>query len=130
MSADVGSTWAVSGIFWLYLHRRESYFSSWRRSALFSLSVFLILMGAFILVGGLYASIKDIANGYTTGTRARISEANPGRQVRLALWLHGAHDLGSRMLYTDDCINTCTATPIDVARARSPRSTAFLHRAR
>jgi len=60
-------TWAISGIFWLHLNPRSTWFSSPGRSALASVNLFLVVMGLFIMVAGLYASIQSISEGYTSG---------------------------------------------------------------
>ncbi|TFY53426.1 hypothetical protein EVJ58_g9461 [Rhodofomes roseus] len=57
-------TYGISGIFWFHLTpRSERWSTPWQKTkTIFWASI--ILMGAFIMVGGLYASIDSIIQGY------------------------------------------------------------------
>ncbi|EPS94778.1 hypothetical protein FOMPIDRAFT_1038729 [Fomitopsis schrenkii] len=60
-------TYGISGIFWFHLTpRSERWATPWQRCK----TVFwtcVIMMGAFIMVAGLYASITSIVDGYKSG---------------------------------------------------------------
>ena len=43
-------TWAISGAFWLHLNPHSTWFSTPARSALACVNIFLLVMGAFIMV--------------------------------------------------------------------------------
>ncbi|PCH37939.1 neutral amino acid transporter [Wolfiporia cocos MD-104 SS10] len=61
-------TYGISGVFWFHLTPREQRWSTpWQRvKTIFWAGI--ILMGAFIMVAGLYASIDSIVEGYKAGT--------------------------------------------------------------
>ncbi|KAI0093715.1 transmembrane amino acid transporter protein-domain-containing protein [Irpex rosettiformis] len=60
-------TYGISGIFWLHLHpRSERWTTPWMKTQ----TIFwwgIVLMGAFIMVAGLYSSIVSIIDGYKNG---------------------------------------------------------------
>ncbi|KAH9843113.1 transmembrane amino acid transporter protein-domain-containing protein [Rhodofomes roseus] len=60
-------TYGISGIFWFHLTpRSERWATPWQRcKTVFWASI--ILMGAFIMVAGLYASVDSIVEGYRGG---------------------------------------------------------------
>ncbi|KZT70098.1 amino acid transporter [Daedalea quercina L-15889] len=60
-------TYGISGIFWFHMTpRSERWTTPWQRcKTVFWASI--ILMGAFIMVAGLYASIDSIVQGYKSG---------------------------------------------------------------
>ncbi|KAI0689778.1 transmembrane amino acid transporter protein-domain-containing protein [Cytidiella melzeri] len=61
-------TYGISGLFWLHLHpASQRWTSPWMRLK----TVFwfgIIMMGAFIMIAGLYASVVSIVDGYKDGT--------------------------------------------------------------
>ncbi|KAH8106923.1 transmembrane amino acid transporter protein-domain-containing protein [Cristinia sonorae] len=60
-------TYGISGIFWLHLTPRSERWTTTRQKMTTIFWISIILMGAFIMVGGLYASITSIVDGYTSG---------------------------------------------------------------
>jgi len=60
-------TYAVAPIYYMHLNPRATWFASKRQSAITVLNFFVILMSLLILGGGLYASAKGIADGYSSG---------------------------------------------------------------
>ncbi|KAI0823591.1 transmembrane amino acid transporter protein-domain-containing protein [Trametes gibbosa] len=60
-------TYGISGIFWFHLTPREERWTTWRQKIKTVFWSGIILMGAFIMVAGLYASINSIVEGYRTG---------------------------------------------------------------
>ncbi|KAI0345125.1 hypothetical protein BDW22DRAFT_1426816 [Trametopsis cervina] len=61
-------TYGISGVFWLHLNPRgERWTTPWMKvKTVFWSSI--VMMGAFIMIAGLYASIVSIIDGYTNGT--------------------------------------------------------------
>ncbi|KAH9852750.1 transmembrane amino acid transporter protein-domain-containing protein [Lenzites betulinus] len=60
-------TYGISGIFWFHLTPREERWTTRRQKIKTIFFSGIILMGAFIMVAGLYASINSIVEGYRTG---------------------------------------------------------------
>ncbi|KZT09556.1 uncharacterized protein LAESUDRAFT_646364 [Laetiporus sulphureus 93-53] len=61
-------TYGISGIFWFWLTpRSERWSTPWQKTKAIFWG-FIIMMGAFIMVAGLYSSISDIADGYRDGS--------------------------------------------------------------
>ncbi|KAI0950224.1 hypothetical protein AcV7_008761 [Taiwanofungus camphoratus] len=61
-------TYGISGIFWFHLTPPSERWSTPRQKMKTVFWAFIILMGAFIMVAGLYASIDSIVQGYRAGT--------------------------------------------------------------
>ncbi|EIN09912.1 hypothetical protein PUNSTDRAFT_86425 [Punctularia strigosozonata HHB-11173 SS5] len=61
-------TYGISGIFWYHMHPRGQRWTTTRQKMKAIWWGFIILMGAFIMVAGLYASIRAIVIGYQDGT--------------------------------------------------------------
>ncbi|KAJ3529544.1 hypothetical protein NM688_g7839 [Phlebia brevispora] len=60
-------TYGISGIFYFHLTpRSKRWATGWQKARTIFFS-FIILMGAFIMVAGLYASIQSIVDGYRSG---------------------------------------------------------------
>ncbi|TBU50271.1 transmembrane amino acid transporter protein-domain-containing protein [Dichomitus squalens] len=60
-------TYGISGIFWFHMTPRSERWTTARQKANTIFWSGIILMGAFIMVGGLYASIQSILDGYRNG---------------------------------------------------------------
>ncbi|KAI0647479.1 transmembrane amino acid transporter protein-domain-containing protein [Trametes meyenii] len=60
-------TYGISGIFWFHLTPRAERWSTWSQRVKSIFWGFVIMMGGFIMVGGLYASINSIIDGYRSG---------------------------------------------------------------
>ncbi|KAF7799617.1 hypothetical protein EIP86_010855 [Pleurotus ostreatoroseus] len=61
-------TYGISGILWFHLTPKEQRWTTKFQKAKTIFWCFVILMGAFIMVAGLYSSIQDIVNGYRDGS--------------------------------------------------------------
>ncbi|THH23101.1 hypothetical protein EUX98_g8082 [Antrodiella citrinella] len=60
-------TYGISGFFWFHLTPRSQRWSTMRQKVQTSFWGFIVMMGAFIMVAGLYASVLSIIDGYKTG---------------------------------------------------------------
>ncbi|KAI0362578.1 hypothetical protein OH77DRAFT_1416854 [Trametes cingulata] len=60
-------TYGISGIFWFHLTPREERWTTWRQKLKTIFWSGIIMMGGFIMVAGLYASINSIIDGYRSG---------------------------------------------------------------
>ncbi|KAI0636550.1 transmembrane amino acid transporter protein-domain-containing protein [Trametes polyzona] len=60
-------TYGISGIFWFHLTPREERWTTWRQKLKTIFWASIILMGALIMVAGLYSSINSIIEGYRDG---------------------------------------------------------------
>ncbi|RPD66561.1 hypothetical protein L226DRAFT_479331 [Lentinus tigrinus ALCF2SS1-7] len=63
-------TYGISGIFWFHLNPPERRFSSWGQTLKTIFWGFIILVGVFIMIAGLYSSIQSIVDGYRDGAFA------------------------------------------------------------
>lgn len=63
-----GFTIYFPAIFWFTLLKEGSWNSSWKNISYSILNVIVILIGLVFLVGGTYASVIDIVNGFSEGT--------------------------------------------------------------
>lgn len=63
-----GFTIYFPAIFWFTLLKEGSWNSSWKNISYSILNVVVILIGLVFLVGGTYASVIDIVNGFSEGT--------------------------------------------------------------
>lgn len=61
-------TYGISGIFWFHLTPRSERWTTGRQKLKTIFWSGIILMGAFIMVAGLYSSIDSIVEGYRAGT--------------------------------------------------------------
>ncbi|KAI9065461.1 hypothetical protein FKP32DRAFT_1590639 [Trametes sanguinea] len=60
-------TYGISGIFWFHLTPASERWTTWRQKLKTIFWASMIVMGAFIMVAGLYASVNSIVEGYRTG---------------------------------------------------------------
>lgn len=72
-----GFTIYLPGLLWLKVIRQGGYFSSLKNASLTVLNVGCVLMGAFVLAGGFYASVQDIIDQYNSNSVRSSFTCNP-----------------------------------------------------
>lgn len=61
-------TYGISGLFWFNMTPRHERWTTPARKLTCIFWAFIILMGAFVMVGGMYASVKSIVDGYRSNS--------------------------------------------------------------
>ncbi|THG98975.1 hypothetical protein EW026_g3291 [Hermanssonia centrifuga] len=60
-------TYGISGLFWFHLTRRSEWFSNTTQRFKAVFWAFIVFMGAFVMITGMYSNIQAIVDGYRSG---------------------------------------------------------------